>query len=190
MKRNIILSAVLVLLMCIPAIAQNDPREPGLYSVIGDDSTLLTTVRGGVDTKSTGFMGIEIEKKRIEYKGVTSDTVSYGTFVMVCDMNKKNIVQTMNKYDLFVKSMTPDNIIIVPLQVFKDKKRIYDEGKSVQGINTQQHERVEFSWEQISDNSYRIVCNPEPGEYAIVFREAKLGAFNFNTVFDFTVPEL
>ena len=78
------------------------------------------------------------------------------------------------------------NMIIVPLGVEKNR-RVYDCGSTLNGFNTQKLDRVEFLWEQISDNSFLIEAEMVPGEYAIVFKPAKLGEFNFNTVFDFTV---
>ncbi|MBQ0024917.1 MAG: hypothetical protein KBT00_04245 [Bacteroidales bacterium] len=187
MKRKFISFFILAAALSIAsASAQSDPREPGLYAVNGEESVPMTTVSAAKHSTSIGFGGVEIQKNKLEYKGVTSGTKATGKFVLVCDMEKKAIKQTFKKYDVFVQSMTPDNIIIIPLTVEK-KKRVYDVGTSLNGINTERKERVDFTWEQISDNSYQIEAEMEPGEYAIVFRFARLDTFNFNTVFDFTV---
>ena len=176
-------------LSCIAAIAQNDEHEPGIYAVCGDEYVPLTFTRGYTSTSATGILGMEVEKSKIMFKESTSDTKAYGKFVLVCDMSKKAITKGIKKCDVFVKSMTPANMLIVPLQVFKDKKRSYFQGKSVNGINTTRREFFEFTWEMITDNSYEINCNLEPGEYGIVFRDAKLAPYDFTTIFDFTVPE-
>lgn len=168
------------------AFAQEDEHAPGLYSVIGDEYIPLTPVMSAQNNSSTGILGVEIGKTKYSYKGETSDSKAAGTFVLVCDMSKKAIKQTLKTYDVFVQSMTPDNMIIIPLEVAKNK-RLYDEGVEIAGINAERKARVPFVWERISDNSFRIDAELLPGEYAIAFRPAKLGGFEFTAVFDFTV---
>lgn len=185
MKKIFAILASAVLCMSL-AFAQEDERIPGLYAVDGDLSTPLTVVNGSFSSSGFGIGVIEVSKRKILYSGATSDTRCTGKFVLVCDMNKKAIVATFKKYDVFIKSMTPDNMIIIPLAVEK-KKRVYDEGASLNGMNTQKRDRCNFSWQQISDNSYEITADLEPGEYAFVFKPAKLGEFEFNKVFDFTI---
>ena len=84
--------------------------------------------------------------------------------------------------------MTPANIIIVPLEVV-DGKRIYNGGRTIEGINTVRKERIDFEWEMVADNTFEITANFEPGEYAIIFRPAKLGEFDFTSIYGFYVEK-
>ena len=183
------ISCLAMVICSMLAFAQNDERIPGLYAVIGDESIPLTQISSSTSTSTVGILGVEVQKQKKVYKGVTSDTVipQNAKFVMVCDMNKKAITQTLKKYDVFISKVNPDNLIIVPLSVEKGKNRIYDAGTKLDGINTTKLGRMDFIWEQITDNSYLIEADLEPGEYAIVFKPAALGAYEFGTVFDFTV---
>lgn len=171
---------------CASAFAQMDEREPGLYAINGEEEFLLTPVAAAQSSSNTNVLGIEIGKTKLLYKGITSDTIANGKFILVIDPEQKAIKQTLKEYDVFIASMTPANMVIVPLGIEKNK-RVYERGSTLNGFNTQKLDRVEFIWEQISDNSFLIEAEVAPGEYAIVFRPAKLGEFNFNTVFDFTV---
>lgn len=188
--KKLMLSGLVMVLFSLFAMAQDDERVPGLYAVYGEESVPLTFIQGGTSTSSSGILGFEVSKQKKEYKGVTSDTaVPQGTqFVLVCDMSRKNIVQTLKKYDVFVSSITPNHMIIVGLDVAK-KNREYDCGTKLNGFNTSKLGRVDFTWQQITDNSYLIQAELEPGEYAIVFKPAKLGDYNFDTIFDFTVTD-
>lgn len=188
--KKLMLSSFVMVLFSMFAVAQNDEREPGIYAVVGEESVPLTFIQGSTSNSNTGILGIEISKQKKEYKGLTSDTVVPKDFklVLVCDMNRKNITQTLKKYDVFVSSITPDHMIIVALEPAK-KNRVYDWGTALNGFNTKKQGRVDFTWEQVTDNSYLIQAELEPGEYAVVFKPAKLGEYNFDTVFDFTVTE-
>lgn len=190
MKR-IISICILLAAVCINSFAQMDEREPGLYAINPLNESKLTPQGASKSNKSNAVFGIEIGNAKLLYKGVSSDTSASGKFIMVIDPEQKAIKQTLKEYDVFVKSMTPDNMIIVPLEVEKNR-RVYCEGKTINGFNTEKKDRVPFTWEQITDNSFVIYADVTPGEYAIVFRPAKLGEYNFNTVFDFTVvfPEV
>lgn len=77
-------------------------------------------------------------------QGESSEVKATGKFVMVIDPEKKGIRKTPKVYDPFIKSMTPGLIMIVPLEVAKNK-RVYDEGTSVQGINTQKRQGLNSS---------------------------------------------
>ena len=188
MKALRIISMCLAMaLSVVSALAQNDAREPGLYAVNGEEATRLEFLPGITSNSATGILGvIELGKTKCDYKGETSSVrVNGNEFVLVINPEQKNAVRTMKKYDVFIKTMTPDNILIVPLGV-KNKKRFYDKGMTVNGFNTQIKESLGFTWERISDNSFRIVAEGlVPGEYAFVFRTSKLDNFDFSAVFDF-----
>lgn len=189
MKKIMLLLAALTLGSA--AMAQNDERAPGIYNVNGEVSTPLTFQTGTHKQSNTSFAGIiDIGKEKVTYKGATSDTpFQTAEFALVIDLEKKNAVKTMKKYDVFIKSMTPANMILVPLFVDKGK-RIYDKGRSFNGIKfNATRESIEFEWEQITDNSFRITTELIPGEYAFVFKYAKFGGYEFDVVYDFTITE-
>ncbi|MCQ2179709.1 MAG: hypothetical protein MJY91_06395 [Bacteroidales bacterium] len=184
--KKIFTVCIMLVAACASAFAQMDEREPGLYAINGEEEILLTPVGAVQSSSNTNILGIEVGKSKFMYKGITSDTIASGKFILVIDPEKKAIKQTLKMYDVFVATMTPANMIIVPLEVDKNR-RVYDRGSTLNGFNTQKLDRVEFLWEQISDNSFLIEAEMAPGEYAIVFKPAKIGEFNFNTIFDFSV---
>ena len=171
------------------SFAQMDWREPGIYAVFGGESTPLTYTNGMANSSSTNIIGVEIGKKKFSYKGTESGVSASDTLVLVINPEKKAITKSLKAYDPFIKSMTPNNIIIVPLLVDKNK-RIYDEGASLEGIRLKVKGRIDFEWEQISDNSYEMrLQNIVPGEYGVIFRPATLGEFDFTGIFGFTYVE-
>lgn len=183
MKR--ILSSLLsVLAFSFAASAQN--LEPGIYSVVDGNATHLVYANGTAISSSNNIIGLEIGDTKYKYKGETAEVEVKDKIVMVINPDKKVIKKTMKQYDPFVKSMTPANIIIVPL-VVDGGKRMYDSGRTIEGLNTQRKERVEFEWEMVDDNTFEITAKFEPGEYAIIFRPAKLGEFDFTSIYGFYV---
>lgn len=171
------------------ASAQMDERAPGLYAVVGEESIPLTFSIGTTAVTTTNIIGIEMGKRKFSYKEPASGVTAADTFVLVIDPEKKGISKTLKSYNPFVKSMTPNNIMILPLYVDKNK-RIYEEGKTIAGINLSVKDRMDFEWEQITDNSFVIrVQNLIPGEYGFIFRAAKLAEFDYSAIFGFTFPE-
>ena len=184
--RLISLALFCAVLFSTNSFAQMDWREPGIYAVVGGESTPLTYTGGMTTTNSTNIVGVEIGKKNFSYKGAESGGSASDTLVLVINPEKKVITKSFKSYDPFVKSMTPNTIIIVPLSVDKNK-RVYDEGKSINGIKLGTKGRIDFEWEQISDNSYEMrLQNIVPGEYGVIFRPATLGEFDFTGIFGFT----
>lgn len=177
-----------VLLVSFTLSAQNDPREPGLYAIIGDESVPLAYQGGVASDSGTSFLGIiEVGQKKYTFKGASSDMPAGNTFVMVCDLERKHITRSLKKYDVFVESMTPDNIVVIPLEVQKNK-RVFDEGTSVNGFNTEKKTSMKFEWEKLYDNSFLITVHGlVPGEYAFAFRAAKLAPFDFTAIFGFNI---
>lgn len=185
MKRiaSIIIS---VLVFSFTASAQNQDLEPGIYSVIDGNATHLVYTNGTAVSSSNNILGLEIGGSKFKFKGETGEVEVKDKIVIVINPDKKVIKKTTKQYDPFIKSMTPANIIIVPLEVV-DGKRIYDRGRTVEGFNTSKKERVEFEWEMVDDNTFEITAEFEPGEYAVVFRPSKLGEFDFTSIYGFIV---
>ena len=190
MKRLEIFAAALAgaLLVTVSASAQDERLAPGIYAVVDGTPTHLTYTPA-VNVKSgINVIGVEVGNSRFDYKGETSGVTATGKFIMVIDPENKGIRKTPKLYDPFIKSMTPELIMIVPLDVVKNK-RVYEEGTSIQGINTKKKTRVEFQWELIDENTWEIRADLQPGEYAVVFKPAKLGAYDFCSIFGFYVEE-
>ena len=189
-----ILHTLAVAVICLTAFsvssnAQMDEREPGLYAIVDGESIPLGYTSGSTSVSTTNVVGFEVGKSKCSFKGETSGTVTSDTFVMVIDPEKKALTRTMKSYNPFIRTMTPNNILILPLSVSKGK-RIYDEGKSVMGIKTEKKGRMDFEWEQISDNSFEIkVSGLVPGEYGFIFRVSKIADFDYSAIFGFTVAE-
>lgn len=170
------------------AFAQDSRLEPGIYAVVDGTPTHLTYTNGTAANSSTNILGIELGNHHYNYKGETSGVQAAGKFIMVINPEKKVMSKTPKKYDPFIKSMTPNLVMIVPLQVDKNK-RVYDEGTSIVGINTKRGTRVEFEWELVDENTFEITADFEPGEYAFIFKPAKLGEFDFTSIYGFYVAE-
>ncbi|MCQ2149983.1 MAG: hypothetical protein MJY45_06520 [Bacteroidales bacterium] len=170
------------------AFAQDEKLEPGIYAVIDGNATPLSYANGIAGNTGLNVVGVEIGKVKFSYKGETSGVRAVDKLIMVINPESKNIRRTPKLYDPFIKTMTPEFIMIIPLEVAKNK-RIYDEGTSVQGINTQKHERVEFQWELVDENTYEITADFQPGEYAIVFKPTNLGKYDFSGIYGFYVSE-
>ena len=189
MKQRKILSLCLALAICGATVyAENDTREPGLYAVKGEESVKLEFLPGITSNSNTGILGVvELGNSKCKFKGETSGVkVSGNEFALVIDPDRKNVVRTLKKYEIFIKTMTPDNMLIIPLVVEKNR-RVYDKGLNINGFNTELKELVSFSWERISDNSFRIMAEGlVPGEYAFIFRVSPLSPFDFSGAFDFT----
>lgn len=187
MKRIIALVVALAVCAGFCLYAQSDSRQPGIYSVMNDESTPLPFFRGINSNGGVNVLGVEVGKKKSTYNGATSGVLSDGHFVIVTDPEKKVMKLTLKSYEPFIRNFTPNNIAIVQLQV-KGNKRIYDEGISLNGFNTEKKDRIEFTWEQISDNSFSVVTEALPaGEYAVVIKPSALSPLDFACVFGFTV---
>lgn len=175
-----------MLALSFAASAQDQSLKPGIYSLIEGNTTHLVYTNGASISSSHSILGLEIGDTKFKYKGVTADVEVRDKIIMVINPDKKVIKKTTKQYDPFIKSMTPANIIIVPLEVV-DGKRVYDSGRTVEGINTVRKERIEFEWEMTDDNTFEITAAFEPGEYAVIFRPSKLAEFDFTGIYGFYV---
>lgn len=179
---------VAILMFAATAFAQGEKLEPGIYSIIDSSATHLKYTPGIASNSGFNVVGIEVGDAKYKFKGATSGVKVTDRIRLVIDPQKKVIRKTPKVYEPFIKSMTPELLIIVPLDVVKDK-RIYDEGTSVEGFRTKKHTRVEFEWELTDENTYDITADFEPGEYAVIFKPARLGAYDFCSIYGFYVEE-
>ena len=180
-----IIAALAASLLSVSAsFAQGEKLTPGIYAIVDSTVTHLSYTSGVAENTSFNIIGVEVGKIRFTYKGESSGVKATGKFVMVIDPEKKGIRKTPKIYDPFIKSMTPELIMIVPLEVVRNK-RVYDEGTSVLGINTEKKTRVEFQWKLIDENTWEITADMQPGEYAVVFKPAKLGTYDYSCIYGF-----
>lgn len=190
MKKHPYILIALLFTLCFTAkaSAQMDEREPGLYAVVGGQSIPLTYSNGTTYVGSTGILGVEVGRMKCTYRKPTSGVNAADTFVMVIDPERKAIVKKRKSYNPFYKKMTPNNVLVLPLTV-DGNRRVYEEGKTIAGINVSIKDRMDFEWEQITDNSFEIrVQQLIPGEYGFVFRASKLAEFDYSGLFGFTIP--
>lgn len=181
------LALLALLLMPVRALAEVDPREPGIYAVVGDQSVKLSYLRSTIVSYGTDF----IYGSQVYYKGAHANVVTdTRTFVLVVDTEKTFF--TIKKP--FVKGLTPVHMRFLPLVVDeKHNRRNYDAGLKVgNGWIYEEDLGVKFEWEQITENSYLITL-PEgmvPGEYGFSFCKTRLNPYDFLFhIFGFSVPE-
>jgi len=195
MKARLII-AIFVALAFFPIVssAQSDEHAPGIYALVGEEYVPLNYVYGSA---APSIMVAGVGREKYNYKGVSSGVNASDTFILVIDLNKKSGVISPKRFDCFYKSMTPEDLIVLPLITNNKKdRREYDAGiviaassGSISGsINLGDNDRASIEWEQITDNSFKIIVpNLEPGEYGFVFRISKMSSFLFSSLFGFTI---
>ncbi|MBQ0060696.1 MAG: hypothetical protein KBT15_02830 [Bacteroidales bacterium] len=189
MKKSIL--SILLTLFSISAFAQMDEREPGLYYVYGEESFKLTPILGYREAKESSLFGIiDISEYNWKvYKGPTSDTRCLsGDFVLVIDPKRKAAVQTLSKYNVFTKDLTPERVALVPLEV-KEKERIWDINANENVFKLVPKNAIPFEWQRINDNAFSIHADLKPGEYCFMIQYFKRMPYDINTILDFTVIE-
>lgn len=189
MKRTFLIIAA-AMMLCPMAFAQMDEREPGIYTINSGESVPLKFEISAQmnDSMEAGELSVLDSNTFIFSKPSAKVTSESGEFVLVINPEKKMFIQTLKKYDVFIGTMSPENMILIPLSIHKNKKRIYHHGSYdlVHGLNIS-WDKKDFTWEKISDNSFRIKAELEPGEYAFAFRINKLQDFQLNAVYTFSV---
>jgi len=188
MKTGITLAAVLLsVLFHFSAYAQLDVRPPGLYAVVGEMSIPLKYTRGTVSVES---VKLDVARRVYVFDGVTSGVEASDNFVLVLDPKRKMKNRMLTADDIFFKSMEPRNMLVLPLAVDKEySQRVYDGGFDATSLLMDVDPKMEFDWEQISDNSFEIrVPGLIPGEYGFVTRMSPLSRFEIHSVFGFAVP--
>ena len=162
---------------------------PGLYIEQADGYVLMSYEKGVSITDEDLEDEIQEAFKQYSYKGKTSANVATGSFILVRDPKQKSIVEKAKKYYPFVKTMTPDNIMLVPLKV-KKRNRIF-EGLGRKEFVRAKKSRATFDWEQLSDNIFHLTLYDDTpaGEYAFVFRLNNIAQYYFTSVHSFSLPE-
>lgn len=182
-----VLLTVLLVATAFVAKAQN---APGIYSVIDGKATPLKFETAYINAPDDIDHDTDLfdTMSRYYYKGKTAAVASKGEFELVVDPEKKAFLQTPRRYFVFIGNLTPDNMLLIPLEL-KKNRRLYDcrkaevHGLVVNWVN------VPFTWEKTGENTFRIKADLAPGEYAFAFRFTEKSKFNFQAVYTFTVPE-
>lgn len=192
MKTKIIVAVVLAsVLFHSSAFAQPDMRPPGLYAVVGEQSTPLKYTRGTTEVTSSLGLSADYSYRTYRYEGVASGVEASDTFVLVVNPKQKRTNRMLTADDIFHKSNNPDQMRIIPLSVNQEEsRREFDRGITASGMDMNDTPNMEFTWDYLSDNSFLIkVGGLTPGEYGIVFRISLIYPFYYSSIFDFTVPE-
>lgn len=181
----------------LTALAQIDERNPGIYAVVDGTSTPLAfqfSVGSGRPYygKYNGEDASVLEPGigGFRYKGVCSGVLATDTLVLVVDLEKESGSAAPGKFDYFVKDMTPDSMVILPLKTNVNKqRREFEDGIIIKAFcNGNESGGVPFGWSRISDNSFRInMPDLAPREYGVFFRTDNLYTFLLHYLFGFTV---
>jgi len=189
--KKIVFIAATLLVLLLPDIsfAQADGRKPGLYAIVEGESVPLSFTYGAVSAIGERHLGFEVNYQTYRYKGESSGTAADSTFVLVIDPTRKKASKTMSEYDPFVKRMTPEKIIIIPLEVVHEKQsRMYYPGAEYNGVSVEKNTRIDFEFTKISDNSFEIRTRTLPeGEYGFVFCTRGIDGFDYTGIFGFTI---
>lgn len=188
MKKFIL--SICLLIAGIGAQAQIS-QGPGLYAINGNDTIKLTVLNGNENVSESHILGVDIQNHdRMQYNEIISDTPTSGSdFLMVIDPNKKVAKGgVMTDYEPFIKTVKPELLMLVPLEVENDKeRRIFNLQENKSALKIKAKNAIEFTWDQVSDSAW-IIHTPQlvPGEYAFLVRTTKLDQFDFQQVLDFT----
>ncbi len=201
MKLQISLIAVFALLFPVSMSAQLDTRAPGIYAIVRGESIPLKYSSSGYSSSSRGWFA-NSETVTFYRGGMTSGVTADNTFVLVNDPEQFGYMAN----DPFFWHLTPADMVVVRLTVNPEKKRRELESQIEYEIGDVgvviSNGGLEFDWEQISENSYKIsVRGLEPGEYGIAFRaggsqghisragSSQSFAFDYNYgIYGFTIP--
>lgn len=187
MKKQLFLLVALSCIFSLTLSAQTENLKSGLYAVLGENYVPLKYQSTNASSLNT-INSVSFTVKKTSYKGVSSNFISDSTFVMVCDPKKRVVIQTSKNYDVFIKNITPDFMVILPLEV-NNNKREFKKGTSRSNID-KGIGIVPFDWKQIADYTYLITAHGlVPGEYGIFFKLTKLDGYNFDGIYGFTIPE-
>lgn len=193
MKASLNIAAFLALLiMPFSSHAQMNGLAPGIYAVTDTVSTPLKYSCGGAYVEIAGVESViryEIVHEIFHYAGITSGVNASDTFLFVTDHSRKEIVKTMKEYDVFIRNMSPEDMVLFPLSVNSSKKRReYDASPTMRGFSGEENAAIDFEWKEISDNVYEITVHGLPaGEYAFAFRYSRFYPFDFTAIYGFTI---
>lgn len=191
MKRFLI--ALFVLSASLTLSWGQERPAPGIYAIIGEEPFKMERQKGLGMSNSVDDESFIFEKQFI-YKGASSSLEATGEFLLVCDPDVRNYLVTPFKYNIFTNNLSPKDLLIVPLEV-KRNKRVYDcrklhtTGKALDLLGDVEWLCMDFTCEELEPFIWSIKAKDLPaGEYALVFRYMpQYWEFDFNNIFGFTV---
>jgi len=183
--------ALVLFLLPTKLSAQLDEREPGLYAIKDGESVEMKHTFGSTLVTTQSVSGDIYRHQAYRFKGEKSGLEAYDTFVLVVNKDTMTQVRTIEGYNLFTRTMSPKNMLLLPLTVDYDMhRREYDPGTIIDGMDMAGEVKHDFLWAKISDNSFEIkVPDIGPGEYAFVFRMSVFFEYDYNVIYAFTVSE-
>lgn len=197
-KTRLILTALLALslssiLFPFRSYAQLDEREPGLYTIVNGESRKLSysTTSQTPSSFSVHFFGIDKDYRAYRFRGGTSGVEASDTFILVVDPEKGSGVISGSRFEAFLRNMTPDDLIILPLLSFENCRDLRTNPvRAVGPINySSPMFGMDYEWKQISDNSFEIrVLGLLPGEYGIATRMSSISKYDVWALHCFTAP--
>jgi len=189
MKKIIVFA---VLLLCsIMLQAQSETLKPGLYAMKNECLVPLKFSHSVSTVEGRNTMGTEIVYETYRFRGLSSGIEASGTFILVIDPKKKEVVKKFSEYNPFIKNIKPSRMTIVPLKINTQKQcREYCPGMKLEGLNVEGRDEMEFDWKAIGTGIYQIeVHNLKAGEYAIFFTTSKINGPDFTAMFGFTISD-
>jgi len=161
--------------------AQTSETKAGLYAVVDDTRTRLDYSFGGSSTNN----GTPSNPTFFRYKGETSSVIASDTFEYVTDPTDNRTFSPFNKW------MNPNGLALLKLTVDSQaQSREYTIETNADAYNIDHIAHVDFEWKKTDKNSFLIkVPDLQPGEYGIVVRKGKMGAFDYTRIHCFTVSE-
>ncbi len=181
-SRTAIISFIATFFIPFIVFAQYDERESGLYAIVGNESKPLSLLDGMLYT-------VDKSQVTILYDGETAGVVAADTFVLVVGHDKLFYFN-----DPFIESLTPDELIILPLKVNKRKHRMECQPGRVSEIGNfglvRVNRGIDFRWNRITDNSFGIkVTGLTPGEYEISVPVQGSNDFRDRESYGFTIKQ-
>jgi len=120
-----LLASLALALLPVKSFAQLDERKPGIYAVRGGESVQLPYGYG----LTSGFGVGPASFVKYRYDGESSGVTADSTFVLVVDPKKKSGIVLPKKFDCFLKDLTPEDIVFLPLDVNEEREcREYNPG--------------------------------------------------------------
>ena len=172
----------------VPATDSVDALAPGLYTWSGGEWVLLPFETAWANEDFNGMpTDFELANTWFYVNGPSAQTKSEGKWLLVCDLQKKAFKQTPKKYDVFVRHVTPDNILIIRYEEQKRKRRYCCLFHSIDPFKGADWVSEPFHWKRLTANSFLIEADLTPGQYGAVFRYNDKTSFNFKTAFTFYI---
>lgn len=199
MKKILFLLAIIFCQTAGVYASNYEDLATGFYAVVDEDYIPLTLTRSTNHFDPNGNQNEQPAK--VKYKGDTSDTMSTGKFILVCDPAQEEARLNNNEYSCFARFVTPPWFSLVRLQRSRTGGRYYQVTKiwpvvvgamlGAEGVEyTPKKSRpIPFAWKKVGRGVFAIDADLSEGEYAFVLTSTWQDSPDLENVFDFTVKE-